>query len=101
MRSTMSALALKRCRRNYEGKPMLRVLVRGIRNVALIGLTLLLCRCGGVGGSTWGPMTESDENEVACRGYGFYPGSRQYDECLKYVEARRANRNTLLPSPRQ
>lgn len=42
----------------------------------------------------WGPMTEADRNEVACRGYGFYPGTRQYDECMKYVESRRS---TLTP----
>jgi len=59
------------------------------RNLTLIGLALLLTCCAR---DDWGPMTAADRNEVACRGYGFYPGSREFDECMKYVESPRAKR---------
>ena len=68
---------------------------RGQRNIILIGMALLLTCCAR---DPWGPMTEQDRNEVACRGYGFYPGSQQYDECMRYVESRRGG--SALP-PRQ
>jgi len=58
------------------------------RNIILIGLGLLLTGCAR---EPWGPMTEADRNEVACLGYGFYPGTRQYDECMKYVESQRGD----------
>jgi hypothetical protein len=59
------------------------------RIVALIGLALLVTSCAK---EPWGPMTEADRNETACRGYGFYPGTQQYDECMRFVEARRGVR---------
>src|SRR4029079_7706707 len=46
----------------------------------------LACFCPARGGcQTWGPMTETDKNDLACNEYGFYPGSQQYDDCMKYV----------------
>jgi|GEM_PF-2408716 hypothetical protein len=59
------------------------------RNFILIGLTLLLACCAR---EPWGPMTEADRNEIACKGYGFYPGSQQYDECMNYVQSRRGDK---------
>jgi hypothetical protein len=56
--------------------------------IILISLPLLLTCCAR---EPWGPLTEADRNEVACQGYGFYPGTRQYDECLRYVESRRGD----------
>ena len=61
------------------------------RTVVLIGLALLLSCCAR---EPWVPMTEADRNEGACLGYGFYPGTQQYDACMKYVESKR-------PAPRQ
>lgn len=62
----------------------------GIRNMAVLVFALLLSGCGG--GQAWTPMTEKDRNDLACNGYGFYPGSQQYDDCVKYVESRRTQR---------
>jgi hypothetical protein len=64
---------------------------RGKRNVAAIGLALLLSCCS----HPWEP--EIDRNVLACRQYGFYPNSQQFEECMRYVE--RSNRTTLLPAP--
>jgi len=33
--------------------------------------------------------TDTDRNIFACRQYGFYPGNRQWDECMKYVGSKR------------
>jgi hypothetical protein len=60
------------------------------RNFILLGLALLVSGCGG--GAAWGPTTEADRNSLACQGYGFYPGSEQYEDCMRYVENRRGNR---------
>jgi hypothetical protein len=62
----------------------------GRRHVAVVVFGLLLSGCGG--GQTWGPMTETDKNDLACNEYGFYPGSQQYDDCMKYVVSRRSQR---------
>lgn len=67
------------------------VLVRRVqRNIILLGLALFVACCAK---EPWGPMTEADRNEVACAGYGFYPGTPEYDECMKYVEFRRGDRD--------
>ena len=34
-------------------------------------------------------QTGTDRNFFACRQYGFYPGTRQWDECMKYVGSKR------------
>jgi hypothetical protein len=41
------------------------------------------------------PDTGDDRNIFACRQYGFYPGTQQWDECMKYVGSKRSP----LPSP--
>ena len=61
-------------------------------------LALLLGSCG----TPW--SSDLDRNAIACQGYGFYPDSPEYAECMKYVEAREARRaalrnNPLPPSP--
>ncbi len=33
-----------------------------------------------------------DRNAYACSQYGFYPGTKEWDDCLKFVDARRAKR---------
>ena len=53
----------------------------------IIVFALFLSSCGG--GQAWGPMNETDKNDLACNEYGFYAGSRQYDDCV----------NTLSDAP--
>jgi hypothetical protein len=56
-------------------------------------LTLMLCSCG----TPWG--NDTDRNAIACQGYGFYPETPEYAECMKYVESREARRATLTNKP--
>jgi hypothetical protein len=44
------------------------------------------------------PNTDAERNDFACQQYGFYPGSKQFDDCMKYVGTRRSI--SLSPSPR-
>jgi hypothetical protein len=60
------------------------------RHFILLGLALLATGCAK---DAWGPTTDTDRNSIACQGYGFYPGSEQYDDCMKYVEYRREFRD--------
>ena len=75
-------------------------------SVVVVGLALLLSSCTnesetkallGVvapkAGQTLG--TEAERDDFACQQYGFYPGSKQFDDCMKYVGTRRSN----SPSP--
>jgi len=64
---------------------------RAQRIFILLGLALLVTGCAK---DPWGPMTEDDRNEVACRGYGFYPGTKEYDDCMRFVETRRGDPRT-------
>jgi len=48
--------------------------------VGAIVITLFLSGSGG--GQAWGPMADTDKTDLACNGYGFYPDSQQYDDCL-------------------
>jgi len=41
------------------------------------------------------PNTDNDRYIFACRQYGFYPGTQQFDECIKYVGSKRS----IFPSP--
>jgi hypothetical protein len=70
---------------------------RGKRNVAVVGLALLLSCCGS--SNSLDPDTATDRNVFACRQYGFFPGSQQFDECMKYVEDRRSKGTALFPMP--
>jgi hypothetical protein len=54
---------------------------------------LTLCSCG----TPWG--TDTDPTTIACQGYGFYPESREFAECVKFVEARQARRAALTNKP--
>ena len=38
---------------------------------------------------TLGPDTDTHRNIFACRQYGFYPGTQQFDECMKYARSKR------------
>ena len=78
---------------------MIAFLGRGKRNLAVVGLALLLSCCTNdretkaLIGNLWGPDTDADtdtdRNIFACRQYGFYPGTQQFDECMKYVGSKR------------
>jgi hypothetical protein len=35
---------------------------------------------------------EIDRTTYACSQYGFYPGTKEWGDCLKFVDARRAKR---------
>jgi hypothetical protein len=61
------------------------------RHIGVVLFGLFLSGCGG-SGQTWGTMTETDKNDLACNEYGFYPGTQQYDDCVKYVVAKRSQR---------
>jgi hypothetical protein len=41
------------------------------------------------------PSTSDERNDFSCQQYGFYPGSKEFDDCMKYVGSRRSN----SPSP--
>jgi hypothetical protein len=41
------------------------------------------------------PDTHTDGKDFACRQYGFYPGTKQFDDCMKYVGSKRS----IFPSP--
>ena len=45
----------------------------------------------------WGDHVDADV--VACQGYGFYYGTPEYDECIKYVDRRRAKGAAPLVTP--
>ena len=72
---------------------------RGKRNLAVVGLTLLLSCCTneretkmllGIPDTVeQTPDTDADRNAIACQHYGFYPGNQQWDECMKYVGSKR------------
>jgi hypothetical protein len=60
-----------------------------------IGATAMLA-LGGCA-SPWG--ANIDRNAVACQGYGFYPETPEYAECMKFVESREAKRAALSGNP--
>ena len=75
----------------------------------IIGVALLLSCCTnesetkallGIAAPNTGqtPRTESEKDDFACQQYGFYPGSKQFNDCMNYVGARRSNSPT--PSSR-
>ena len=79
---------------------------RNAANIVAVGLALLLSCCTnesetkallGIVAPNTGqtPGTETERDEFACRQYGFYPGSKQFNDCMKYVGTRRSN----SPSP--
>jgi len=52
---------------------------------ALVGMCVVLSGCAS---HPW--EADIDRNAYACSEYGFYPGSKEWDDCLKFVEGRRA-----------
>jgi len=60
-----------------------------------IGAAAALAMCGCA--SPWG--ANIDRNAVACQGYGFYPETPEYAECMKFVESREARRAALSGNP--
>ena len=78
-----------------------RSMTEGARNAVLINivavsLALLLSCCTneretkmflGIAAPNVGqtPDTVAEQNDFACQQYGFYPGSKQFDDCMKYV----------------
>jgi len=79
---------------------------RNTANIVVVGLALLLSCCTneretkallGVAAPNAGqtPGTETERDDFACQQYGFYPGSKQFEDCMKYVGTRRSN----SPSP--
>ena len=57
------------------------------RTAALVGMCVVLSGCAS---HPW--EADIDRNAYACSQYGFYPGTKEWDDCLKFVEARRAKR---------
>jgi len=84
-------------------------MTEGTKNAAIIvvvGLGLLLSCCTnesetkallGIAAPNTGQTsrTEAERDEFACQQYGFYPGSKQFNDCMKYV----GNRRSDSPSP--
>lgn len=52
--------------------------------IAAIGLILILSACAK---HPWGD--DVDPNMLACTSYGFYDGTPEFDQCMKFVKARR------------
>ena len=80
-----------------------------LTTIVIVGLALLLSCCTneretkmllGIAAPNVGqtPNTDAERNDLACQQYGFYPGSKQFDDCMKYVGTRRSI--SLSPSPR-
>ena len=67
---------------------------RNTANIVVVGLALLLSCCTneretkallGVAAPNAGqtPGTEAERDDFACQQYGFYPGSKQFEDCMK------------------
>ena len=61
--------------------------------VAAIGIALSLFGCA----QPWEP--DIDRDVYACREYGFYPGSAEFEKCLSFVRASRAKRGLQSFNP--
>jgi hypothetical protein len=80
-----------------------------LTTIVIVSLALLLSCCTneretkmllGIAAPNVGqtPNTDAERNDFACQQYGFYPGSKQFDDCMKYIGTRRSI--SLSPSPR-
>ena len=77
---------------------LITFLGHGKRNLAVVGLGLLLSCCTneretkillGIPDTVeQTPDTDADRKIFVCRQYG-YPGTQQWDECIKYVGSKR------------
>jgi hypothetical protein len=84
---------------NVENLVLLAFLGRGKRNLTVVGLALLLSCCTneretkillGIPDTVeQTPDTDAERAIFACRQYGFFPGTQQWDECIKYVGSKR------------
>jgi hypothetical protein len=72
-------------------------------NIVVVSLALLLSCCTneretkallGLGTVGQTPDTVAERSDFACQQYGFYPGSKQFDDCMKYIGSKRS----ILPS---
>ena len=94
---------------NVGNLVLLAFLGRGKRNLAVVGLALLLSCCTneretkillGIPDTVeQTPDTDADRAIFACRQYGFVPGTQQWDECMKYVGSKRSLVETLVRRP--
>jgi hypothetical protein len=66
-----------------------------LANIVVVSLALLLPCCSSNRPVDDLERTELDRNEFACRQYGFYPGTKQFDDCMKYV----GSKQSIFPSP--
>jgi hypothetical protein len=73
-----------------------------LTTIVIVSLALLLSCCTneretkmllGIAAPNVGqtPNTDAERNDFACQQYGFYPGSKQFDDCMKYVGTRTVN----------
>jgi hypothetical protein len=58
------------------------------RTAGIVATVFALCGCAS---HPW--EGDINGNIYACQEYGFYPGTQDFDNCLKYVEMRRAKRS--------
>ena len=61
--------------------------------IAAAGVILGLSGCAS---HPWGPETEIDKETIACQGYGFYDGTPEFADCMKFVSRERAKRTGPL-----
>jgi hypothetical protein len=61
-----------------------------VRLTKMAGALAILIALSGCANHPWEP--DIDRTAYACQEYGFYPGTPEYDNCLKYVDTRRAKR---------
>jgi hypothetical protein len=77
-----------------------------LTNIVVVSLALLLSCCTneretkmllGIIAPNVGetPDTDAARKSFACQQYGFYPGTKQYDDCIEYVGSKRS----IFPSP--
>jgi hypothetical protein len=76
-----------------------------LTNIVVVSLALLLSCCTneretkillGIPDTDVEQTSDTnDRNMFACRQYGFYPGTKQFDDCMKYVGSKRS----IFPSP--
>ena len=77
-----------------------------LTNIVVVSLALLLSCCTndretkillGIPDTNVEQTSDADTDGkiFACRTYGFYPGTQQWDECMKYVGSKRS----IFPSP--
>jgi hypothetical protein len=68
-----------------------------------IAATIVMLALSGCGSEShhWDNQLNSvaDKDTYACQEYGNYYGTKSFDECLKYIEARRTKQAAPTPPP--